>query len=203
MRKIIFVFILFLTSARSWAQNFEIGGEFGFGKATSMGNSELFGQYADNNYKVGFLASLNPNHTILFINSGLLLQMKGNDQGYLENLKIPIGLDLFTGKKFGIVFGGGFYLNYFYSTTGNINPEIEETKREFQFGAYLDIGGKYQITNNLNIALKFQMDFDLTPLYEEGYYSAGGWLDGYENFKSKEYSVNLGIMYRFHKKSTK
>jgi hypothetical protein len=203
MRKIVFVLILFLISTHSWAQNFEIGGEFGFGKATSTSYSDLFGQYPDNNYKVGLLASLNPNNTILFINSGLLLQMKGSGQGYLENLKIPVGLDLFSGKKFGIVFGGGFYLNYFYSTTGDVNPEIEETKKEFQFGTYLDIGGKYKITNNLNIALKFQIDLDLTPLYEEGDYSAGGWVVGYENFKSKEYSVNLAIMYRFHKKSKK
>ncbi|MCX6243913.1 MAG: hypothetical protein NTU98_04345 [Bacteroidetes bacterium] len=203
MKKIIFAFILFLTTHPGPAQNFEIGGEFGFGKTTAMEISDLFGSDADNNFKAGILASFNPNHTILFINSGLLLQMKGNNQGYLENLKMPVGVDLFFGKKLGFVFGGGLYLNYFYSTTGKVFSEVEETKTNFQLGAYFDIGGKYNITDYLNIALKFQMDFDLTPVYEEGSYSAGGWLTGRDQLKSKEYSGNLSIMYRLHKKNKK
>jgi hypothetical protein len=205
MKKIIIVFILFQTIPHSWAQNFEIGGEFGFGKTTTMGIGDLFEQYGntENNYKVGILASFNPNHTILYINSGLLFQMKGNDQGYMENLKIPIGLDLFFDKKNGPLFGGGVYLNYFFNTTEKVYSYREEKKRDVQFGAFFDLGGKVQITNFLNIAFKFQIDFDLTPLYQEGSYSAGGWLDGYDNVKSQEYSLNLCIMYCLHKKSKK
>jgi len=200
MKKILIIFTFLLISNHLSAQYFEIGSEIGFGQFATINSHNLFSKYSDNNYKVGILASYNPKKTILFINSGLLFQLKGNYQGYLENLKIPVGLDVFLGERFGYIIGGGFYLNYCYNTTGKVLAEVKETQRDLQFGSFFDIGGKFKITNFLSIFLKFQFDFDLTPLYKEGYYSAGGWLDGYDKIKSQEYSVNLGLMYRMHKK---
>lgn len=196
MKNFISVFIILLFVQDIKAQNFELGGVLGIGGTTIGGIEDLysvFGQDADNNFKIGILASMNPDKTRLFINSGILMQLKGSDREYIENLKIPIGADAIFGREVGFILGAGFYVNW-----------VNKTSQRLQLGIFADMGVKFELTNRLNMLLKFQMDYDLTPYGKDAYYShAGQVIESYYNVRSMEYSVNLVFMYRLHKRPTK
>jgi hypothetical protein len=197
MKKWVSIFFLLFCLQNSYAQHFELGGEFGYGKATLNHGSyyrDLFGEYSENNFNIGIIGSFNPKTTVLFFNTGLFYQQKADNESLLNYFKIPLGINIEPGKKFRVMFGGGFYLSYLFLTSGYVNPDLASSKNDFQVGAYADIGFKYQIATSWNIFVKMQLDFDLSALYKQSipqHYGA----TVYQNIKSYDYLINIGFNY--------
>ena len=167
MTKCFAIFFLLFCLPNSYAQHFELGGEFGYGKATFNDGSyyiKLLGEYSENNFNIGMIGSFNPKTSVLFFNTGLFYQQKADNESLLNYFKIPLGVDIEPGKKFRVMIGGGFYLSYLFMTSGSVNPDLASSKSDFQVGAYADMGFKYQIANSWNIFVKMQLDFDLSAL---------------------------------------
>lgn len=197
MKRCFVIFFLFFCIQKSYAQHFELGGEFGYGKTTFddyLYFRDLFGEYSENNLNIGIIASFNPKTTILFFNTGIFYQQKADHESLLNFFKLPLGFDVEPGKKFRVMFGGGFYLSYLFLTSGNVNPDLASSKSDFQVGAYADIGFKYQIVSRWNIFAKMQLDFDLSALYKKSIPQHFG-VTEYRSIKSYDYSINIGFNY--------
>ena len=102
-------------------------------------------------------------------------------------------LDVEPGKKVRFIIGFGFYLSYLFLTSGKVDKDILKSKSDFQQGAFVDVGIKYQIVSTWSIFCKFQLDSDWTTLYKESIPSHQG--VEYQIMKSYEYSINLGLKY--------
>jgi hypothetical protein len=197
MKKLILIFFLFFGFQNSFAQLFELGGEVGFGKTTFddyLYFSDLFGKYSDNQFNIGIIGSFNPNHSVLFFNTGLFYQRKEDYESSLNYFKIPLGLNIEPGKKFRVIFGGGFYLGCLFMTAGSVDPDLASSKNDFQIGSYADVGFKYHLVNSWNIFVKMQLDIDLTTLYKKTVPTHFGGNE-YQNIRSFDYSINLGFNY--------
>lgn len=205
MRKLVLIISISCFSFLSHSQNLEIGGVVGYGKSVfndHLDFEQLFSPTTYDNCKLGFVVSLKPNVTSLVFNSGILYQRKGNNEFSLNFIKIPIGLDVEPGKTIRFIIGGGFYFSYLFLASGTLDPDIKNSKSDFQFGSYIDLGMKYKIASNWSIYCKFQLDFDLSMLYKERIPSHQQDIS-YQGMRSYDYTINLGFNYLINRKLKK
>lgn len=168
MKRLIYILLFSLTISRSFAQSLEVGGEIGYGSTYINDNivfKEFFGSNALTNITGGVNIAFNPKKTIVFINSGIIYILKGNNNYSFNNIRVPLGIKIEPGRRGKFIIGGGIYLNYLFKPSGNVSPDFLDTKREFQFGGYFNTGAKYQFLEHWNVFLVVQINFDLSTLY--------------------------------------
>lgn len=197
MKVLIPVLFLLSISGNLYAQNFEFSGEFGYGSTyldDHISFKEFFGQSSVTNLGGGIYFAYNPGKTCIFLTSGIKYILKGDRICSFNNLRIPLGIKIEPGRKVRYIIGGGVYLNYLFYTKGNIDPDVKNTFRDFQFGGFFETGLKYNFYSCWNIFLLAQIWFDLSPMYMNEIPFHGG-THGTEAIRSYDLTFNLGCSY--------
>jgi len=197
MKRSIYIILFCLTFGHSFAQIIELGGEIGYGSTYLHENivfKEFFGPNAITDLGSGFHIAFNPKKTIIFINSGIIYILKGDNNYSFNNIRVPLGIKIEPGRKAKFIVGGGIYLNYLFLPEGDVNIEFKKTKRDFQIGGYFDSGFKYQLLENWNLFFLVQVNYDLSTLYmEENPHHDGSRSNS--AIRSYDLSLRLGFSY--------
>lgn len=148
----------------AFAQRSEVGLNFG-GGGTLL---EFPGQEGGGFAQLGLSYYRKPPHAFFTYVASLNYAAKIGNGISLHYLRVPLGLDIEIGKKFQFVFGGGVYTSVLISENGLNNDEAwNETKNVLQFGVFGNLGFAYQINEVYNIGLRANLNFDITPMYED------------------------------------
>lgn len=201
MYKLLTIVIIILSVQNLNAQKFDLGGELGYGRAISITGfefDELFGVSGVNNLRVGINSSMKLPDSILRLSSGLNYNHIWDNEASMNIIKIPMGVEGALGGKSKFILGGGFNVSYLFLMSGNISNDFKETKRDFQFGYYLNSSYRFYLNNKWYLFLKLQWEMGLTKLYEDSYPCHFGGC--YENAYLIEYSLSLGFKYKILQK---
>ncbi|PKM78882.1 MAG: hypothetical protein CVU88_08670, partial [Firmicutes bacterium HGW-Firmicutes-13] len=141
-----------------------------------------------------------PPEALFTIKTGLIYDFRKNNRYHFNYLKMPIGLDFIIGKKLNFIFGGGFYLSYFflYNETKS-NSYFEITISRLQLGGEVNVGFGYQISEKIKAYLMCQNNNDITKMYKYKRPNlAGG--TRWEYVRGIDTFCKLGIKYNINKK---
>jgi hypothetical protein len=208
MKKCLFILLFSFIAMHLPAQDFEIGGTFGYGKVCYLDHfnlATLFGKKTAGNVVCNFEASYQPNfpqNDFFQITSGFGYQRMGDNTYGLHFFKVPVGFELDPGSTVRFTFGAGFYGSCLFMTTGKVSNDVLESKSFLQGGAYLSVGCKVLIAGGWSLFARAQGDFCLTPLYQNTYLTQYPPTDNM-NIHSYDYSVSLGFKYRFQWKKSR
>ncbi|MGD0712280.1 MAG: hypothetical protein ABR968_13985 [Bacteroidales bacterium] len=195
--KIILVALL-LSSRIVFSQGYFFGAMAGYGRCYNDQipfNGPLYKDYINIlNLSLSVSHSVKYKKVIPIISyySGLSYQSFFPTDSTMSLIKLPIGLELQSGKKFQFLFGFGIFGEY--NIHRNINQPGVYTK--FQFGLNADLGFNYRINEEYSIFIKLIEDVGLTTFYKEpSYYMGGQLFSGYDNYFLNNTNINLGFNY--------
>ncbi len=178
------------------AQHNDFGAQFGYG-VSSLSNGSSFlvnplqsdgGDYF--NCTVSY--DYSPKRGIIGMRLGIQYANR-NTEGYrLGYLKVPLGFDLYFGKKVQWLMGGGLYTGVLI----HANKELLKNKgsnsvNRFQMGGYLNTGFCIQLSRQYFFSLRYTLHMDVYPLYKDP--------NRMNNFVFNDGYFGLGLKYRWTK----
>jgi len=200
------IFIIMLSFQSLYAQKHEFGTDIGYGTFYAdthnvsfkelYGNDLKLGSY----YEIGFIYHFTPIHAPFKLQSGVNYAYRKEDNMALNNLRIPLLLNFYLGKKIQFIFGAGLYFNYLFSyNVTNPYSDLPDTKHLFQLGVLANTGIGYQISSKYRVFINYQINNDITNIYIERYgYKTGPrnneGIRGYDNF------ISIGVLYKLEPK---
>ena len=178
MKKIstILLFFIFIITNKCSAQQTFVGLELGLGNTVfnTIGLFEIPSTDYDNYLNVGATFDHVPKNALFRYKSGLIFKQQANNNGSLQYIHIPLGIDIISkGKLYGFI-GAGGYSSYLLMDNGfedhfYIEDKIlfKETIKKFQLGGYIDLGIGYKFIDRWSLELFYQKGSDLTKLFDD------------------------------------
>jgi hypothetical protein len=197
MKKCLFIILVLMSFENSKAQKIELGGEIGYGRTTFSHNLylKLLSEQTDaRNINADVNASFKLGSLDFWLITGVGFKQMRDNGTQLNFLHMPLGFDITPGKKVRFLIGSGLYVRYLFSVSVTESDLYKNFTNDFQFGLYVDTGVKYQVTNNWNIYLKLQGDFDMSALYTASLWHHGD-VPEHEDVRSYGYTLNIGCRY--------
>lgn len=168
LRYIIFLFLMGLFFKLS-AQQHEIGGSIGVGKAKLIddaGYNSLYDDINNSNFiNTGFSYVYTPKGAFFNLNAGLNYSYKTYDNLTIDYATLPLHIDFFIGKHIQPTIGGGVYLATVLKKNDNYNKDRNYSL--FRFGGLLKIGFNVFVFDKFKIALNYNINKDITPVFRE------------------------------------
>ncbi|MFC2102500.1 hypothetical protein ACFLS7_05855 [Bacteroidota bacterium] len=183
MRKALFIGFLTFQLFKGYSQYFELGAESGY----------VTSSIAPNGYKISFISSFFPIHTIFFVNSGLTFQ----HEDHWNFIKLPMGITFSPGNKVKFLAGTGLVLSYASIRQQYFSENDIQSITDFQLGLFFIVGCNFQLTDFLNLFIKPQYELGLTPLYKSPRKD-----NSYLAIKTNLFSVNVGLSVKIPNKKT-
>jgi opacity protein-like surface antigen len=189
---------LLLISTISYAQEKSIGVNLGFGTAEmNESNSGILNQEAFTlkNYKlIEFFYTHKFENAPFLIKSGVIFNKREIEKGNydLSYISVPLGLDFVFGNKIQLVIGGGFYTGTIIQSKGFGSTNI---LNNFQFGAEVNAGFNFQLSERLKLLAAYQINQDITKTYDKTTFSPGG-APYQEQMIGSDYYLKFGLSYQ-------
>lgn len=200
------IFSLRLTSG----QHNQISLELGYGRTRDFGDEIPHWMHNYKNFqnyiRIGVFYCTPLNGSNLNLNAGINLDSNierkietpdnRHDITNLSYIRVPLGIELHSGKKIQIITGLGLFMSglAFYSGVYQYS-DFEETLKRIQFGGYSNFGFEYQIHEKYCLGIGLQGNIDFTKLYEEWRISPGG--SDYTIGKGKGYDIFIKINLKY------
>ena len=150
-------------------------------------------------YRIGLLYYYTPKNALLKIKTGLTYDIRGESNNNLKYLRTPIGIDLQYGNKIYFIAGGGVILSYLINYQGIKSSDFLDSKNDFQLLAETNAGIGVNVLNHYSITFGYQINFDLTKMYEDKGMSPGG-ASYIDDIKGRDGFFYIGIRYKLTKK---
>jgi hypothetical protein len=187
----------------SMAQTTVYGVNVGFGKSTVVARDEEptflspFNSDYENFMQLGLDYAYAPGNSSIYFKSGLIYNARTTDETALDYIRAPLGLDIGIGNAFQFIFGANVFSSFLLAYTGfDDNEAFNDSVRRFQFGWGGNLGFGLDITDNVNLNVMYQRNFDLTEVYNVETRTVDGVVS--ENFLGQDGFVRMGLSYRLH-----
>ncbi len=190
------VFFVFIALALS-AQHQKIGFNVGYGK-TEVSDNFSYDRYEKikgDFFTLEAAYYYSPSHALIDLGTGINFAYRHIENLQLCYARIPLSFDIRFGGGFQPILGGGISANFLLASKidGSEYAEFENSKNDFQLGAFLRAGFIYALNERYSFEMRFTHQFDISPAFNAYRQYGLGPVDSPSDFYGRENYITLGL----------